>query len=179
MDVLEVSYASWCRRTLCSRGCRVVYFALESTTRLIVITPTGICVFSVWMFYDESLPLAVENCRCHCVMENVLSTSDNPRCRTTAVSNYANGKGNCHREDFAAVRRFTVGDLLLLFAGYWEGCVERCRVRVRVTRTSGLPTNLFERVEQSAVCHGSFHVVQRYHAWVDDTGLYKRPHWRL
>ena len=42
------------------------------------------------------------------------STRDNPRCRATAVSNYANGTGTCHREGLGSVRGFAIRFVLLL-----------------------------------------------------------------
>ena len=60
-------------------------------------------------------------------MGNVFSTSDDPRCRTTAVSNYANVTRISRREVLGTVRGFTVDstdplspvrlDLLLVFTG--------------------------------------------------------------
>ena len=53
--------------------------------------PTGIGFYSVY-----------------CVMENVFLLERRSCCRTTAVSNQANGAGACHYEGRCAVRGFTV-----------------------------------------------------------------------
>ena len=80
------------------------------------------------MFNDDTYPLVVEDCLYQCVMEDALSTHDNPRFRTTGVLNHTNGS-------IGAVSGFTVGDtdpldpvqfdLLLVF--YWESDPERLR----------------------------------------------------
>ena len=48
---------------------------------------------SVWMFYDDSLPLVMDDCLYYCVMEDGFSTSHNPRCQTIDVLKYANETG--------------------------------------------------------------------------------------
>ena len=85
---------------------------VESTTRL------SFC--SVWVFYNDNEPLLMKDCFYNCVMQDGLSTSDNQRFRTTAVSKIANDTGVSHREGPATVRRFTVGNtghFLLVFTG--------------------------------------------------------------
>ena len=47
-------------------------------------------------------------------MENLFSTSDNPRCKTTAVSKNANCTGACHREGLGAARGFPVDNTVPL-----------------------------------------------------------------
>jgi len=154
--------------------------------------PTGICFFSVWVFYDDSLPLVMDDCLYYCVMEDGFSTSDNPRCKTTGVLNYANGTGICHREGIGAVHGFTVGntdpldptqfDLLLVFTGKAtlnDGESSMQKVRVQVTRGG-----FFQQTSVNVLNNQPFAVdlftkygahgldVGGDHAWVDDTGLY-------
>ena len=72
--------------------------------------PTGIGFFSMWVFYNESWLLYIEDCFYYCVMEDALSTNENPLIRTTGVLNYANGTGICHREGISSVSGLAVGD---------------------------------------------------------------------
>ena len=119
-------------------------------------------------------------------MENFLSTSDNPHCRTTAVSKNANGTGACHREGLGAARVFTGNtvpldpirfDHLLVFTGK-----ETLNVSSQVQVTSGgffqqasVSTSNHHRLAADLFMKYSDHSLDigADHAWVDDTGLDK------
>ena len=105
------------------------------------------------MLYDDGNPLVFEDCLIIGLWKRFFSTSDNPRCRTTAVSNYANGTGPCHHESLGAVRGFTVcntdplnlfGSIFSLFSlGNRHGtCRVRCKSAEAVSSNQQLSVDL-------------------------------------
>ena len=66
----------------------------------------------------------------------LFSTSDNPRYRTTAGSNYAHGTGVSRREGLGAVRGFTVGNTGHSPCFHWESDIERVDPFPEIQRSS-------------------------------------------
>lgn len=92
--------------------------------------PTGVCFFTVWVFYDDQSPIWTKDhdndCLYYCVMAKGSLHSD-PMCVKTAIVVDENNKPICHQPGVGAVHGMTVGntdpddstkfDILLVFTG--------------------------------------------------------------
>ena len=78
----------------------------------------------------------MKDCFYYRVMQDGLSTSDNQRFRTTAVSKNANDTGVSHREGPGTVRGFTVGNTGHSPCFHWESDIERVHPFPEIQRSS-------------------------------------------
>merc|ERR1711972_907227 len=147
----------------------------------------GFCFFSVWRFYDDSLPGTSDDCLWWC---QTTTPSDPSSCVASGVVRDENGDQICHKDGKGAVHGMTVGktdpqdpksfDLFLLFTGkgtfdQGDSSIYRLRVqvstggadgdKVKVLTSRPWGVDLWQKTVQSPE-----HDVGVDHAWIDDEG---------
>jgi hypothetical protein len=148
---------------------------------------SGFCFFSVWKFYDDTLP-ADDDCLYWC---RVASPNDPSSCLASGVVKDEKGQRICHKDGKGAVHGLTIGktdahnedafDLFLLFTGKstfdaGDSSIYRLRVEVSrggtasaaasvgVVRSEPWGADLWKQSVQAP------HDVGVDHAWIDDDG---------
>eukprot|EP00931_Biecheleriopsis_adriatica_P035520 TRINITY_DN20446_c0_g1_i2.p1 TRINITY_DN20446_c0_g1~~TRINITY_DN20446_c0_g1_i2.p1 ORF type:complete len:450 (+),score=62.09 TRINITY_DN20446_c0_g1_i2:82-1431(+) len=147
--------------------------------------PSGFCFFSVWKFYDDSLPLPSPDCLWWCRVKDI----NNPTsCLESEVMKDILGNNICHVDGMGAVHGFKIGkdvsgnsfDMFLLYTGKGtfddgDSSIYKLRVttsisdgkgQVAVESSARWGTDLWEKSTAAG------HNVGVDHAWVDDTGKY-------
>jgi len=150
--------------------------------------PSGFCFFSVWKFYDDSMPLMGNDCLWWC---RVNAVSDPTACTDVGIMMDENGNQICHENGKGAVHGFVVGkadatdpnsfDLFLLYTGkgtFDIGESSIWKMKVTVSRIPGgkgavktlsrqpWATDLWQKTVQKP------HDVGVDHGWIDDDGKY-------
>jgi len=146
---------------------------------------SGFCFFSVWKFYDDSLP-ANDDCLFWCRVSNL---NDPTSCVSSGVVQDERGQQICHVDGKGAVHGLTVGktdpqnadafDLFLLFTGkgtFDAGDSSIYKLRMEVSRQGNKKAEvktvkrepwgaeLWQKSVQAP------HDVGVDHAWIDDDG---------
>jgi len=148
---------------------------------------SGFCFFSVWKFYDDSMP-ASDDCLYWCSVSNV---NDPTSCVSSGIVTDMLGQRICHADGRGAVHGLTVGktdpqngnafDLFLLFTGKGtfdagDSSIYKLRMEVshqgtksasvRTVKTEPWGSDLWQKSVQAP------HDVGVDHAWIDDDGKY-------
>jgi hypothetical protein len=144
---------------------------------------SGFCFFSVWKFYDDSLP-ASGDCLYWCQTSSV---NDPTTCTRSGILANEAGKHICHADGVGAVHGFMVGktdsdnnnsfDLLLLYTGKGtfdngDSHIEMLKVVVGQGQT---PKTVSRRAWGTDLTNKTVttgHDVGVDHAWTDDDGKY-------
>jgi hypothetical protein len=144
---------------------------------------SGFCFFSVWKFYDDSLP-SNDDCLYWCQTK---SLDDPTSCISSGILTDEAGKQLCHRRGKGAVHGFMVGktdrensnafDLLLLYTGKGtfdkgESHMEMLKV---VVRRGQAPRTVSRKMWGTDLTNKTVmpgHDVGVDHAWTDDDGKY-------
>jgi len=148
---------------------------------------SGFCFFSVWKFYDDSLPGAGDDCLYWC---RVQSVNDPTTCIEYGVMTNEFGGQICHVDGRGAVHGLKIGktdasnpmrfDLFLLFTGKGtfdkgDSAIFKLKVTampqvkgntVRTESSTAWGTDLWQRSVAKP------HDVGVDHAWIDDDGKY-------
>eukprot|EP00932_Pfiesteria_piscicida_P000547 SRR837773.10533.p1 GENE.SRR837773.10533~~SRR837773.10533.p1 ORF type:complete len:366 (-),score=128.40 SRR837773.10533:50-988(-) len=151
---------------------------------------SGFCFFSVWKFYDDSMPVLPNDCLYWCRANDV---NDPTSCDEVGVLTDDKGQQLCHEKDRGAVHGFKIGktdpqdaskfDMFLLYTGkgtFDQGDSEIYRLKLQVSFDGKLGkspyiqtlakepwgTDLWQKTVQKP------HDVGVDHAWVDDDGKY-------
>lgn len=145
--------------------------------------PSGFCFFSVWKFYDDSLPLPSPDCLYWCRVTNI---NDPTSCVESEVMKDNLGNSICHVDGMGAVHGFKIGkdvasnsfDMFLLYTGkgtFDDGDSSIYKMRV----TTGVKNGHGQVTVESSMSWGTDlwqksttpgHNVGVDHAWIDDTG---------
>jgi hypothetical protein len=149
--------------------------------------PSGFCFFSVWKFYDDSLP-ANDDCLYWC---RVNSVNDPTTCVEYGIMKDETGTPICHKDGRGAVHGLRIGktdpkdvrtfDLLLLFTGKGtfdsgDSSIYKLKVRVDRAPSRGNAVTTLSRdpwgVELTQRSVPKPHDVGVDHAWIDADGKY-------
>jgi len=149
---------------------------------------SGVCFFSIWKFYDDSIPeMMYPDCLHYCVPD---SMSNPTECVQDGVMEDENGKQICHEKGVGGVHGFTIGrsdkknsnsfDMLLVMTGgadfdKGESSIRRLKVVVKegifdkkktVTTVESAPFGV--DLTKDSIPEGFDAGCD--HAWVDESG---------
>lgn len=146
---------------------------------------TEVCFFSVWKFYDDSMPMMTKDCVWWCKVDDIHHPT---KCLSMGILEDENGKGVCHKDGKGAVHGLTITktdpsnplnfEMLLIFTGkgtfdrgdssIWKTRInvfgEGKDTKVHTLGTDAWGTDLTKKSVQSP------HDVGVDHAWLDETG---------
>jgi len=153
---------------------------------------SGFCFFSVWKFYDDSLPMLLDDCLYWC---KVNAINDPTTCIEVGIVEDDQGTPICHVNGKGGVHGFKIGkddtsksnvfDIFLLFTGqgtFDKGDSEVYKIQLQVDHLGGLDskpkfvktlskaewgTDLWKKTVEKPD-----HDVGVDHAWIDDDGKY-------
>jgi len=143
---------------------------------------SGFCFFSVWKFYDDSLPLPTPDCLHWCRVSNI---NDPTSCVESDIMQDDLGNKICHVDVLGAVHGFKIGkdnadgsfDMFLLYTGkgtFDKGDSSIYKLKVATNANNQVTTMQSARWGEDLWMKtvGKGHSVGVDHAWVDDTGKY-------
>jgi hypothetical protein len=151
--------------------------------------PSGFCFFSVWKFYDDSLPLPDPDCLYWCRVNDI---DDPTSCTDSGVMTDEAGGQICHVDGKGAVHGLKIGktdpqdanafDMFLLFTGqatFDKGDSSVFKLKVKMTHL-GKGKGSVETLQMNAWGQDLWrksvakpaHDVGVDHAWIDDDGKY-------